>query len=257
MELNWSTFLLEIINFLILVWLLKHFFYRPVQEVIARRQRRIDGRVAEADRIRQEAEETQRQLEARLDTWEQERQQARAQLQRELQEERGRLERQLQQELQEQRKRAEVVGRRQRREAQLELERQAAEQGTRFAARLLEQGAGPELESRLQQLLVDTLADISGPRLAALRKELAHDRVRAEVTSAYPMAAPEREEVRAALAELAGGPVEPDFVEDPDLIAGLRINIGAWVLDCNVREELRGFARAATSDAAAGKAEQP
>ena len=37
MEINWTTFVLEIVNFLILVWLLKHFFYRPVLAVVARR----------------------------------------------------------------------------------------------------------------------------------------------------------------------------------------------------------------------------
>jgi F-type H+-transporting ATPase subunit b len=35
-ELNWTTFVLEILNFLVLVWLLKHFFYQPVKGVIAR-----------------------------------------------------------------------------------------------------------------------------------------------------------------------------------------------------------------------------
>jgi len=43
MELNWSTFLLEIINFLILVWILKHFFYKPILDVIAHRRADIEN----------------------------------------------------------------------------------------------------------------------------------------------------------------------------------------------------------------------
>ena len=38
MEVDWTTFALEIINFLILVWILKRFFYHPVLDIIARRR---------------------------------------------------------------------------------------------------------------------------------------------------------------------------------------------------------------------------
>ena len=37
MELDWSTFALEIINFLALLWILKRFLYRPILAVVAER----------------------------------------------------------------------------------------------------------------------------------------------------------------------------------------------------------------------------
>ncbi len=43
MELNWSTLLLEIVNFLVLVWILKRFLYRPVLQVIEERRSRHRG----------------------------------------------------------------------------------------------------------------------------------------------------------------------------------------------------------------------
>ena len=41
-ELSWSTFILEVINFIVLVFILKHFFYKPVLTAIARRRESID-----------------------------------------------------------------------------------------------------------------------------------------------------------------------------------------------------------------------
>lgn len=38
MDFDWTTFILEIINFLILIWILKHFLYRPVLKVISERR---------------------------------------------------------------------------------------------------------------------------------------------------------------------------------------------------------------------------
>ncbi len=48
MGIDWFTFFAQIINFLILVWLLKKFLYRPVLAAMAKRQERIATRLEEA-----------------------------------------------------------------------------------------------------------------------------------------------------------------------------------------------------------------
>ncbi|WP_346840046.1 F0F1 ATP synthase subunit delta [Microbulbifer sp. SAOS-129_SWC] len=245
MELNWSTFLLEIVNFLVLVWLLKRFFYKPVQQVIARRQQGIEQRVAAAEKMQQEAQQLQQRYEGRLQEWEQEQRQARTALQEALRAERSQREQELDGQLQQQRQRAQAVAERHERERVQQLERRALEQGGEFAARLLQQGAGPELEGRLQALLVEALADLPDEQLAALRAELAESPGAVEVASAFPLPQAQRSELTEALQELTPQPLQCHFVEDPDLVAGLRIGIGAWVLDCNISAELRGFAQAA------------
>ena len=87
MELNWSTFLLEIINFLVLVWILKHFLYKPILDVIARRRAGIEDRLAKAQQLHDEADTLKAEYENRLVDWEHERQQARVTLAQELNEE--------------------------------------------------------------------------------------------------------------------------------------------------------------------------
>ena len=52
MELSWPTFFLEIINFLVLVWILKRFLYKPVLEAIAHRKAVIDKTLVDAKRQR-------------------------------------------------------------------------------------------------------------------------------------------------------------------------------------------------------------
>ena len=38
MELSWPTFFLEIVNFLVLVWILKRFLYKPILQAIEQRK---------------------------------------------------------------------------------------------------------------------------------------------------------------------------------------------------------------------------
>jgi F-type H+-transporting ATPase subunit b len=76
-ELNWSTFILEIINFLVLVWILKRFLYKPVLAIIARRREGIEKAMADANDLNTQAHDLQQQYENRLSDWEGEKQKAR------------------------------------------------------------------------------------------------------------------------------------------------------------------------------------
>ena len=90
MELSWSTFLLEIVNFLILIWILKHFLYQPVLDIIARRRADIEKRLADARQLNGTAQELKSEFENRLADWGVEREKERDALARELNEERKR-----------------------------------------------------------------------------------------------------------------------------------------------------------------------
>jgi len=55
MLIDWFTVGAQILNFLILVWLLKRFLYRPILEAIDAREQRISGELAAADAKKAEA----------------------------------------------------------------------------------------------------------------------------------------------------------------------------------------------------------
>jgi F-type H+-transporting ATPase subunit b len=68
MSFDWWTLLLQIVNFLILVWLLHRFLYKPVQAVIAKRRALAESALADASAKRAEAEAEKKELnEARAD----------------------------------------------------------------------------------------------------------------------------------------------------------------------------------------------
>ena len=66
MELDWTTFLLEVINFLILVWLLKRFLYQPVLEVIGKRRQKIQAELLQAATTQDQASQLKEQYEKRI-----------------------------------------------------------------------------------------------------------------------------------------------------------------------------------------------
>ncbi|HMR03616.1 MAG TPA: F0F1 ATP synthase subunit B, partial [Candidatus Competibacter phosphatis] len=56
MQIDWFTVAAQIVNFLLLVWLLKRFLYRPVLDAMAARQQKIAAALEEAQAKTQQAE---------------------------------------------------------------------------------------------------------------------------------------------------------------------------------------------------------
>lgn len=61
MSIDWITVLAQIANFLVLLWLLKRFLYRPILEGIDAREAEIAKRMAAAEQAQQEAKTAQSQ----------------------------------------------------------------------------------------------------------------------------------------------------------------------------------------------------
>ena len=242
MELNWSTFILQIINFLVLVWILKRFLYKPVMDMIARRQASIDKTLADAKQLHDEAEKLQQQYEGRLAAWDQERKQAREKLAEELHADRALKLEELKVTLQQERERAAVAEQRRLSDAQLEMEDTALAQGAQLATQLLKQAAGPEVESKLVELAIDELSRLPDDKLADLRGSFGKVSEGITITSAYPITENQQQRLQKAMNTVAGKDVTLRFEQDSKLLAGVRINVGAWQLAANLRDELKGFA---------------
>jgi F-type H+-transporting ATPase subunit b len=242
MQLDWTTFALEIVNFLVLVWLLARFLYRPVAQAIERRRAEIERALKEAREAQAQAAALREQYEGRLAQWEREKAQARTKLREELDAERAKKMQELAAALEQERLRREALGERAALERAREAEDAALRQGAAFAARLGAALAGPELEARIVELALAELGKLPRERREALAAAAAAN-PRAAVASAYDLPEEQRRRIGSALAEASSAQIECDYRRDERLVAGLRIEIGPWVLDANLREELAAFAQ--------------
>jgi F-type H+-transporting ATPase subunit b len=239
-ELNWSTFLLEVINFLVLIWILKRFLYQPVLNVIAERRLLVEEELARAGATESEANALKQQYTGRLEAWEAEKREANEQLAREIEQERARKLTELATALEQEKEKARVADERRQAERERVLVQQALQQGAAFSSRLLEQAAGPELERRLLDMVIEGLSDLPEAQRRRLREQWGQPSTIADVCCAFDISADQRARLEEALRELADV-AEIRFRRDESLIAGLHIEVGAWIIAANVRDELKGF----------------
>lgn len=242
MELNWSTFLLEIVNFLVLVWILKHFLYKPVLDIIARRRADIDKTLSEAKAVETNAKELRERYDSRLAAWEAEKRQAREALTLEIEKERASRLAELSAALEQERQKAQVAETHRLAVLRDQRERAALELGARFATRVLESAASPELQGRLVDLLLEELEALPADRVREIVGNSATPPDAISVTSAFELPEDRRAKLTKAFVKATRLDVPVRFDEDPGLLAGLRVTIGASVLGLNLTDELRDFA---------------
>ena len=241
MEWDWTTFLLEIINVLVLVWLLKRFLYQPVLTVIEERKAAIAKTLANAHQLQSEAKILQDRYEQRLTEWEKEKEKVRARLQEEIVAERQQRLATLQTDLEKERQQASVRERQRNKDLARQAEALALLQGTQFTTSLLSRVAGPELEVKLIEAAMEDFLKLPQQQIDAMKSTIpgkAHGRV----TTAFPLDAASRERVMKKAEGILGRACEWTFAEDHDLLAGLRVSVGGWVLRGNLQDELKFFA---------------
>lgn len=248
MELDWVTFALEVVNFLVLIWILQRFLYKPVLAAIARRKAAIEKTLAEASARQADALALEEQYRNRLTDWEREKATLQARVAEEINAQRTRAMTALQEALDQERDKRRVLEEQRVHERQRQIEEQAHAQGVRFAARLLTRLAAPELEARLVGLVLDDLAQLPEETRQALRAACRDAGHKITVTSAFPLAEPSRRALLQGFMDLAQQRVMGQFKEDERLLAGLRIDIGPWVARANLQDELKFFTEATRHD---------
>jgi F-type H+-transporting ATPase subunit b len=240
-EFSWSTFLLEIINFMLLIWILKHFFFSPVREIISRRQATIDKRIEDAETLQAEAQKNMQRYQKRLSDWEAEKHQLRRMLERELESEKAKRLSEIATQVEKERERSQVAEARQTEDLRRAMEEKAMRQGAAFASRLLQATTGAETESRLIERVLEEMNDLA-PNRIELFQATQGDKTDIHVTSAYPLTDQQQQQLRASLARLFSTERPIHFEQDLSLMAGIQITTGNWILGCNLKDELAGFA---------------
>ena len=236
-----TTFVLEIANFLILVWILTRYFYRPVAAVIERRRSSIEERIRQAEQLHEHADTMRRQYEARLAEWEAEKRQLRETWNSERSGERTRELEVFREVLATEWQRNDVLEQRRLHARESELEQHAVQLAGRFAARLLDRFAGPALQLNLVDVFIDDLARVPAEEWRLLEPSGTGAPLEGTVTSAFPLEESIRTRLEKQLAARVERPLVWRYIEDSSLIAGLCVELGPLALRANLRDELKWF----------------
>jgi F-type H+-transporting ATPase subunit b len=238
MRIDWWTLALQATNFLILVWLLQHFLYRPVQNIIADRQHRTESVIAEASAAKAAAEQLQGELEQQRAAIAREREQAMEQAHAAAKAEAAALLERARGEAQgllvEERQRLDQ----ERADAAEALRRDAIDLGVSIARRLLASAADGSLEAPFLTRAAAKLAALPESERRELVDQLAGGEI-LRVVTATPLEPATSGEFCDKVRDLLGADAQMRFDADPALLAGVELHFPNAILRHSWRDSLR------------------
>ena len=228
MLVDWFTIAAQIVNFLILVWLLNRFLYKPILDAIDAREKRIADELAAAAAKQAEAETERAEFQRKNVEFDRQRAALMNQAANEAQAERTRLfdaARNAAADLAN--KRVEAL----RSDAAMlngEIRRRTQQETFAIARKALADLATVSLEERLADVFVRRLRDLDPHTKTLLSDALASNAGPALVRSAFDLPEAQRALVTAALNEVFSADLHVRFETAPDLVGGIEFTANGY-----------------------------
>lgn len=244
MQFSWTTFFIEIINFLILVWILKRLLYVPIKKAIVERQQSIQGNLDKATKLRQDAENLKTRYENRLNDWEKEKEEQKKGLHQEMVELKKEEFVKLHEALDKEKEKLKTIAKLQLKK-QMEINLQESMQlATIFSTKFLKKFADVELEKKIIETFVENLSQIPEEQYRRLKSEIGIEPI-IKIKSAFPLNDEQKTYITDNFQKRFEKNVTFNFSQQPDLLAGLHVQIGSIILQANLHDELKFFSEVA------------
>ncbi len=224
MLIDWFTVAAQVVNFLILVWLMKRFLYKPILHAIDEREKRIAIELANADKKKAEAQKENDDFKHKNDEFDKQRAALLSKATDEAKAERQRL-------LDEARKDAAALSsklqealRDQEHTLHQAISRRTQQEVFAITRKTLTDLATVSLEERLGEVFTRRLREMDAQAKAGLAQALKTASDPALVRSAFDLPAQQRAAIQNALNETFSAEIRIRFETAPDLISGIELS---------------------------------
>jgi len=243
MLIDWFTVGAQIVNFLILVWLLKHFLYKPILDAIDAREKRIAAELADADTKKAEAEKERTDFEVKNKTFDEQRSALLLKATDEANAERARL-------LDQAKKDAESLQVTQAdalRADQIRLGSEitllAEKEVFAIARKALTDLATVSLEERIGEVFTRRLRELDPKAKELLGAALNNSSQPTVVRSAFDLPADQRAAIQNALNETFSAVVRIKFEDSQDVICGIELTANGQKVAWSISSYLAGLSK--------------
>ena len=221
MLIDWFTVAAQVVNFLILVWLLKRFLYTPIRNAIDAREQRIAQELADADAKKAEAQKERDEFQHKNEVFDQQRAALLNQATEEAKAERLRL-------LDTARKEAAALSAKRQENLKIEAQnlnqaiaRRTQQEVLAIARKVLRDLSATSLEQRAVEVFLQRLRDMDSQVKLDLGAALKTAKAPALVRSAFDLSAEQQAALQNALNEVFAADIVLRFETAPDLISGI------------------------------------
>jgi len=223
MLIDWFTVGAQALNFIILVWLLKRFLYKPILHAVDAREKRIATELADADAKKAEAQKERDEFQHKNEEFDQQRAALLSKATDEAKAERQRL-------IDEARKAADALSAKRQETLRNDahnlnqaISRRAQQEVFAIARKALTDLATTSLEERMGEVFTRRLREMDGKAKEGLAEALKTASGPALVRSAFDLPVEQRAAIQNALNETFSAEIRVRFETAPNLVSGIEL----------------------------------
>jgi F-type H+-transporting ATPase subunit b len=223
MLIDWFTVGAQALNFIILVWLLKRFLYKPIRNAVDAREKRIAAELADADAKRIEAKKERDEFQRKNEEFDQQRAALLSKATDEAKAERQRL-------LDDARKAADALSAKRQQELRSDannldqaIRRRTEQEVFAIARKALTDLATTSLEERMSDVFARRLRTMDGKAKEGLGQALKTGSEPALVRSAFDLPAAQRATIQEALSATFAAEIQVRFETASELVSGIEL----------------------------------
>lgn len=241
MHIDWFTFIAQVLNFLLLVWLMKRFLYKPILAAIDEREQRIASQLQEAQKGISDAQVEREKFERLHSELEQQQQALLDKAVAEAKAERQRMLDAARAEYSDLRTRLQKSMREEQASLSQEIASHTQAEVFAVARQVLGDLAGTTLEEQMANIFIGRLREMKADAREQLSALLRTPGRAVTVRSAFPLPKALQEPIAAVVNDISGQAVPLTFLADPDQAAGIELLTDGYKLAWSIADYLGGL----------------
>src|SRR5665648_295457 len=261
MKINWFTVIAQIINFLILVWLLKRFLYKPILKAIDEREEKIAAQIKDAEAKDVTAKKEQAEFQKKNETFDKEKKELRDKAIAETNVERQKLLEDARNEATELRSKLDKSLKEMQENLNSDIAQKTQQEVFAIARKTLADLASLSLEEQSANIFIKRLNDLKKEEKKKFIDTLKSDSKPILVQSAFDLPEKQQADIKNAVNDMLGMNTKYQFKTTPELISGIEISSNgykiAWSISAYLDSIQKNISETMKEEQEPGPKEEP
>jgi F-type H+-transporting ATPase subunit b len=253
MHVDWFVFFAQVVNFLILVYLLKRFLYGRIIKAMDNREAKIIARFEEAEALKKEAEKSAALFEEKNKALSEKQEELLNQMVQAAEQRKKELMEKARQDVDVVRERWQDTIMREKDSFLQDLRQKAGKQIYAIARRLLTDMADADLEERMVAVFLKRVESLDDAEKNTFKESIVQADKGIIIQSAFAISSPLREKIQAALMRFSGALPVISYETIPEIVSGVELRAHgyklAWSLGDYLESIEEGFSHALMEEA--------
>ena len=252
LDIKWSTLILQIFNFLVMVFILARFFFKPVVRILDERSKKVTSALDEAEKREKEAADMHAEYEQKLAEAHEQVFTMRQQAQEELEQTKQKFLDETRQEIQAIRDKTTGELEEARQQAILQHRRDLGRLVTTLSGKLIREAGGSIFQSASMVHFMQQLGALPADQVRRAVADSQTQVVHVQLVSAEQLDSDHTSRIEAQLRGMAKQPIEMIYKVDPSLVAGATVRFGDTVIDGSLAGQLQSLGERYLADVEQG-----